>query len=163
MASTRFSAMRHQRVANAAGQDVGYGCLVLLLGASLVAAVVGAYLLFWQQDDAALPLDGKTSGTNEEQSLEDVWPKDVSGAEVTSYETQEDLTHTATDVVCRYRDEETCVVRSAGYLGLLGNTWSCVMEGPGWVDLCVVLQGEHGCVVKTARLEASAWKEMYGT
>jgi len=155
--------MLQQRVADADGRGVaGHRFLILLLVASLVGVVVGACLLFWNQDGAPSPLEDASSSSDEKRSPGNSWPYDASGAEVASYETQEDLVDTATDVVCRYRDEETCVVRSAGYLGLLGNTWSCIMEGPGWVDLCVVQQKEHGCVVKTARLEANTWKEMYG-
>lgn len=82
--------------------------------------------------------------------------------DVTTYETSTELPATASDLVCEYRDERDCVVRSAGYLDLQGNAWSCLMEGPGWVDLCLVIQQDEGCVVRVARMEVTDWEESDG-
>lgn len=83
-------------------------------------------------------------------------------ARVTSYQTSEELPETASELVLRYRDQRDCMVRSAGYIDMLGNAWSCLMEGPGWVDLCVVLQGDEGCSVQVIRMEVKDWEESYG-
>lgn len=70
----------------------------------------------------------------------------------------------AKEEVLRYRDRSDCVVTQAGYLDLFGRTWGCVIEGCGWVDVCVVsqCQGEQASKVKTVRMEVADWEQVYG-
>lgn len=98
------------------------------------------------------------------QSLDEEadWPILGDGeGDVTTYETTDELPQTASDLVCKYRDAKDCVLRSAGYLDVLGNVWSCIVEGPGWVDLCIVNEGRGGCEVEVVRMEVADWKESY--
>ena len=84
--------------------------------------------------------------------------------EVTTYETQLDLPDASQELVERYRDRGDCLMRQAGYLDLLGDAWSCVVQGPNWVDVCVVSAASDnaGSIVRVQRLErpdADGWWE----
>ena len=84
--------------------------------------------------------------------------------EVTTYETQLELPDASQELVERYRDRGDCLMRQSGYLDLLGDTWSCVVQGPDWVDVCVVSAAaeDAGSVVRVQRLErpdADGWWE----
>ena len=83
------------------------------------------------------------------------------GNDVTTYETTDELPQTAKDLVCQYRDAMDCIVHSAGYMDVLGNAWSCIVEGPGWVDLCLVTERGGGCTVEVVRMEVTDWRESY--
>lgn len=69
-------------------------------------------------------------------------------------ETTQPLQQTAQELVGEYRDYGLCLVCQAGYLDLLGNAWGCVMEGPGWVDVCLVTEGTNrtSSVVRVERI-----------
>lgn len=69
-----------------------------------------------------------------------------------------DLPTVAQGLVLDYRSQGNCLLRHAGYLDLLGNVWGCVVQGPKWVDVCVVSQGngESESVVRIERLEAGS-------
>lgn len=136
--------------------------LVVVLACSASLALFGWLLA--RDDDRGVPEQEWSSlEPGQEHILDDFLSMDVNGARITGYETAQDLESTATDLLNRYYDEERpCVVQCAGYLGLLGNTWACVMEGPGWVDICAVRQQEQGCVVRTARMTPEEWKGMHG-
>lgn len=78
------------------------------------------------------------------------------GSTVEEQRVSKALPGAAEDVLGRYRREGTCLVAYAGYLDLLGNAWGCVMEGPGWVDVCVVEEVRgSACVVRSVRMEPS--------
>lgn len=84
---------------------------------------------------------------------------------VEEYETPLAVQEAAEEAVVRYRDRGDCVLAQAGYLDLFGGTWGCVVEGPGWVDVCVVArrQGEKASTVKTMRMEVADWEQVYGS
>lgn len=74
----------------------------------------------------------------------------LSAAEETSYESGLSLEGEGERLVEGYRARGDCVVAQAGYLDLAGSVWGCVMQGEGWVDICVVRdvgQGEGSFVV----------------
>jgi len=55
-----------------------------------------------------------------------------------------------------YRSEEGCTLECAGYLDLFGNTWGCVVQGDGWVDIVIIRNvAEQTCSVQTIRLNAN--------
>lgn len=88
--------------------------------------------------------------------LEGSTPFDVrhSQAGTYAYEVSEPLERAASLLVCQYRDLGTCLVLQAGYIDLLGNVWGCVVEGPGWVDVCVVSGGSgDGSIVRIERMD----------
>lgn len=43
-----------------------------------------------------------------------------------------------------YADRGNCVLAQSGYLDLLERSWGCVVQGEGWVDICVVQEGPSG-------------------
>ncbi|MEE0026620.1 MAG: hypothetical protein U0J70_03440 [Atopobiaceae bacterium] len=135
--------------------------LVMVCSASL--ALFGWLVV--RPDDRGSPEQEQSSLTlDQERTVDKFMNMDVDGDRITGYETTQDLESTATDLLNRYYEKgEPCVVQCVGYLGLLGNAWACVIEGPGWVDICAVRQQEQGCVVRTARITPGLWKEMHGT
>ena len=42
------------------------------------------------------------------------------------------------------RVRRDCVIARAGYLDLLGRTWGCVLQGNGWVEVCLVTEAPDG-------------------
>ena len=77
-------------------------------------------------------------------------------------ETALDVVASAAAELERYRSLENVVLVRAGWLDLLGNTWGCVVSGPGWVELCVVSELEPDTSqVKIVRMEAEQWGRAY--
>lgn len=68
-----------------------------------------------------------------------------------------DVAEVAAELLEERREQGGCVLAHAGYLDLLGGTWGCVLQGNGWVELCLVTEGEEGagCDVLTWRMRAS--------
>lgn len=59
-------------------------------------------------------------------------------------------------VLDEYAARGDCVVVRSGWLDLLGRTWGCVIQGEGWVDVCVVGEREGGgSEVGVMRMDAS--------
>lgn len=59
-------------------------------------------------------------------------------------------------VLDEYVARGDCVVARSGWLDLLGRTWGCVIQGEGWVDVCVVGEREGGgSEVGVMRMDAS--------
>ena len=48
------------------------------------------------------------------------------------------------EVLEEYEARGGCVLAQSGYLDLLGRSWGCVIQGEGWVDICVVQEGRDG-------------------
>lgn len=87
----------------------------------------------------------------------------VPSGTVVSHEREGHVAEVAADVVREYCSRGDCVVARAGCLDLLGRTWGCVMQGAGWVELCVVREvDDGGCVVSVARIEASEVRALMG-
>lgn len=107
------------------------------------------------------PKDADTNEPEGAAPVEEALPQGDGDIHVTTYETSEELPDAAAELVSRYEEANDCLVRSAGYLDMFGNVWSCLMEGPGWVDLCLVSQGEDACVVRVTRMEAKEWERSY--
>lgn len=68
----------------------------------------------------------------------------LSAAQETSYESGLPLEGEGERLVEGYRARGDCVVAQAGYLDLAGSVWGCVMQGEGWVDICVVRDADQG-------------------
>ena len=73
--------------------------------------------------------------------------------------TEGDTSFAASEVLKGYKEEGDCVLCRAGYVDLFQNVWSCVVQGPGWVDVCVVSQADDSSAseVKTLRMEVGEW------
>ena len=80
-----------------------------------------------------------------------------------SYETGESLNDAARSVLERYRQEEGASLVESGYLDLLGKVWSCTVKGQGWVDTCIVREGEGAasCTVCVISMNQEEWEESY--
>lgn len=76
-----------------------------------------------------------------------------------SWESERPLVEEAQTILAGYRQRGDCVLARAGYVDLLGRAWSCVIQGDGWVDVCVVREtDEGGSRVSVSRMEASTWE-----
>lgn len=59
-------------------------------------------------------------------------------------ESDRSLTEEGERVLEDYRLRGDCIVAQAGYLDLSGRVWGCVVQGAGWVELCVIREGDEG-------------------
>ena len=68
-----------------------------------------------------------------------------------------DVAEAAADLLEERRSRGDCVLVRSGYLDLLGGTWGCVLQGNGWVEVCLVSEGDggEGCDVVTWRMDAA--------
>lgn len=77
-----------------------------------------------------------------------------------SWESERPLTEEAQTILVGYRQRKDCVLVRAGYVDLVGQAWSCVIQGDGWVDICVVRETDVGSSkVSVSRIENSMWEE----
>lgn len=124
------------------------------IAVACAAAITLAVLLAWSSTPELVERDVapiSVAGVDEEASGTASLPADG----VTTYETELELPEASQELVERYRDRGDCLMREAGYLDLLGDAWSCVVQGPDWVDVCVVSSASEnaGSVVRVQRLE----------
>ena len=69
----------------------------------------------------------------------------------------------ATELVCQYEQRGDCVLVRSGYLDLSGRVWSMVVEGSGWVDVCIVQSAGSGTSeTKVMHMDAAEWGESLG-
>lgn len=62
-----------------------------------------------------------------------------------------------------YHAGPTCMLAHEGYLDLSGNSWGCVVQGEGWVDVAVVqTYVDGGSRVSITRMHVGAWAEGSG-
>lgn len=82
-----------------------------------------------------------------------------------TYELPYDVDRASRTVLEQYRDAGEGVVVRSGYLDLRGRTWSCLLQGPGWVDLCVVTEKDDRgsqSTVQRVRMDAEDWRKGHG-
>lgn len=70
----------------------------------------------------------------------------------------------ATRALRSYRDARDCVLAGAGYVDLLGHAWVAIVQGDGWVEVCLVVQEQDvaSCEVSVLRLEGDEAYEGFG-
>ncbi len=73
--------------------------------------------------------------------------------EVRSQAAPGELADVAARLLEGYERDGGCSLVRSGYLDLLGRTWSCTVLGDGWVDTCVVSEGDGSCEVRVVRME----------
>lgn len=121
------------------------------LALRLVAGLVGAALLVLAAGLWAPPTDGggpagKLPAQGEKD--EDLVGASLGGlagaAEATSYESELGIVEEAARVLEAHESAGDCIVAEAGYLDLSGRTWGCVLQGSGWVEICVVSEQTDG-------------------
>lgn len=175
MASTRCSSLKRK----------GFTCGVLAIALAIVSAASFSANHSGSQEDKTVVDVTKPEAREERVSRDEGETRPVDGSweeeagnvrddlgilgdmEGESWEwsgTAQDVPQAATEVLKRYQRARDCLLRYAGYLDAFGNVWGCVVEGAGWVDICVVgqdLQGQ-GSSVGTLRLDAKDWGEAYG-
>ena len=80
----------------------------------------------------------------------------------TAREVGRDVPDAAAAELEAYEERGDVVLVQAGYLDLLGNTWGCVVAGPGWAEVCVVTRrAEGGSEVTRLRMEERRWEDAY--
>lgn len=91
------------------------------------------------------------------------------GGGVTSYSSDRPLADEASRLLESYRSQDGCALREAGFLDLFGNTWTCTVQGPGWVDVCLVSGGadssggeQRGSDVRVVHMDTKEWEQAYG-
>ena len=101
---------------------------------------------------------GTTGGAPRDEGASDVPPLDslgdegvseyaldlLEGAEVAQRRSERALVDEGERVLEGYRLRGDCIVAQAGYLDLSGKVWGCVVQGAGWVELCVIREGDEG-------------------
>jgi len=69
------------------------------------------------------------------------------------------LTDQARGMLLAYQERGDCVLAHADYLDLMGRTWGCVVQGEGWVEICLVQEASSGgSDVHVTELSASDWE-----
>lgn len=105
----------------------------------------------WDDEcELALPSDLEAGLTPEEGTLsERVVDKDLPDA--------------AAALLAEYGAEPGTLLARSGWLDLVGRVWGCVVMGPGWVDVCLLSDGQSDgrTRVKTLRMEVSEWRDSY--
>jgi len=157
----------------------------LAVAALAVIGVVLALVLAWQVPQAPFPkggdaepasgssaslgkgpgadsAEGSDKGPWGSVAAEGAGNAQVDGAEVTSYRSGLDLRGQSSELLRGYRDAGSCLLREAGYLDLVGNAWGCVVQGPTWVDVCVVTAREDGgSDVRIVHMRSDEWEDVY--
>ena len=112
-----------------------------LLVAGLVAALLGTTVGTPRAAGASAvpPLDSLGDEGVSEYALDL-----LEGAEVAQRRSERALVDEGERVLEGYRLRGDCIVARAGYLDLSGKVWGCVVQGAGWVELCVIREGDEG-------------------
>ena len=172
MASTLFSVGRNKVVGFAISAMLGVAALMgaMLCASDLQPDDTDGVPIGESADDEQVgatsgPLDEDPSPTSTHSDTGDVG--DVvgrqldmlsrdQGSEVREERYPEEAGVAAQAVLGRYEADGMCLLASAGYLDLFGRVWGWVVEGPGWVDVCVVEEMTEGAsVVRTVRMLAA--------
>ncbi len=67
------------------------------------------------------------------------------------------------EVLAAYGERRDCVLRRAGYLGLLGGSWACLVYGSDWAEICVVTGTEDdGSEVRSWRITGAELEALAG-
>lgn len=73
------------------------------------------------------------------------------------------VSEAAADLVREYEQRGDCVLVRSGYLDLSGRVWSMVVEGSGWVDVCIVQSSGDGTgKAKVMHMDAAEWAASLG-
>ena len=112
-----------------------------LLAVGLVAALLGTTVGTPRDEGASAvpPLDSLGDEGVSEYALDL-----LEGAEVAQRRSERALVDEGERVLEGYRLRGDCIVAQAGYLDLSGKMWGCVVQGAGWVELCVIREGDEG-------------------
>ena len=123
-------------------------------GAFVLAALAGI-LGVWLgagENDVGQGLQGEPTVPDEAASEGIAMPSDLG---FSRRESALPLEEEVARVLGRRRQEGNCVVARSGYLDLSGRVWGCVLQGDGWSDVVVVLEGDgDGCNVLSCRMDA---------
>lgn len=137
-------------------EPVRHRGVVAVVGLALVVLCVCGWL--WGGRRALTPTSADGSSSTRETSLQG-WDgahdsPSGDGTQPVVWTEEGGVEQVATRLLATYRDGEPCVLCQAGYIDLVGDAWSCVVQGAGWVDICVVRQGDGASTVSVMRLEA---------
>ena len=75
------------------------------------------------------------------------------------WESDRTLPEEAKELLASYQRAGNCTLAEADYLDLFGKTWGCVIQGDGWVDLCVVQEKDAGgSRARVTRMDPREWE-----
>lgn len=116
------------------------GVLVAALGVAVVWARSGA------DDDESVELERMTTEalTSEGSEVSASALELLGNAEITKSQSSLALDDECASVLADYEGLGGCVVARDGYLDLAGKTWGCVVQGEGWVEICLVQESAEG-------------------
>lgn len=101
-----------------------------------------------EPDDSATEALEDLLGGSSSQDLESLLGEEASEllsySRLTNYESERSVVEESADLLEEYEQEGESVVAQAGYLDFLGRTWGCVLQGDGWVEICVVTEADDG-------------------
>lgn len=121
------------------------------LALAALAGIFGAWLGVGEKDGGRA-LRGEPTAPDEAASEGVAVPSDLG---FSRRESALPLEEEAARVLGRRRQEGNCVVARSGYLDLSGRVWGCVLQGDGWSEVIVVLEGDgDGCDVLSCRMDA---------
>lgn len=129
----------------------GVAAVAGVLTLAALAGIFGAWLGVGEKDGGRA-LRGEPTAPDEAASEGIAAPSDLG---FSRRESALPLEEEATRVLGRRRQEGNCVVARSGYLDLSGRVWGCVLQGDGWSEVIVVLEGDgDGCDVLSCRMDA---------
>lgn len=123
-------------------------------GALVLAALAGLFGAWLEvgEKDGGRALQGEPTTSDEAASEGIAVPSDLG---FSRRESALPLEEEAACVLGRRRQEGNCVAARSGYLDLSGRVWGCVLQGDGWSEVIVVLEGTgDGCDVLSCRMDA---------
>lgn len=146
-------------------QQIGPLLAVGLVVVVLVLVCVGALLGVMGSDTEEGVSGGQGPAGGEEASPDD--PSEDGASGVTSYSSERGPSEEAAEILRSYEDQGDCLLREAGFIDLFGNAWTCTVQGPGWVEVCLVSGSEGVGVdgesdVRIIRMDAEEWERAYG-
>lgn len=148
---------RHQLAVSRGGPA---SALVLLAAGAMVALVTSTTAVRGVLDHKDESSQGVDLAPEARDSLEALGDSEglpvardlLDQADAVSHKSELVLEKEASDLLEEYRRRGDCVVAQSGYLDLLGETWGCVMQGEGWVEICLVRRG-----AEDARSDVAVW------
>lgn len=141
------------------------GAIAVVVGAVLVLALVCLAASLGEAGSSASQERGGSDAAAGGRPQAQESGSEGEGALVSSYSSERAPSEEAARLLGSYEDEGDCVLREAGFIDLLGNAWTCTVQGSGWVDVCLVSGrsfGSAGSEVRVIHMDVNEWERAYG-
>lgn len=148
----------------------------VLVAAVVACALAAGVVVLSGRGQTGGPLPATRTGATGEERLDTSPGEAIEGKPVSLSEdaaegemdtglaaTANGVPEAATELVCQYEQRGDCVLVRSGYLDLSGRVWSMVVEGSGWVDVCIVQSASGGTSeTKVMHMDAAEWEASLG-